>query len=174
MPRTLHAATVLAAAPLARSEELLVCGSFSNSVLTYDGSSGSFTGAIDRSVGPDGRLYVCHDSPPSAVRFDLEAGGPPETFVAPESGGLVDPIGFDWGTDGHLYVASRETDAVDRHDGRAGAFLDVFVEPGAGDGAGTVNLPVTIPPTLAGRTAFFQSLAPDCCRVSDVVRFAFP
>ena len=44
--------------------------------------------------------------------------------------------------------------------------------PANGDGIAALDL--TFPPSVSGQTLFFQAVAPSSCRVSDVVRFAFP
>jgi hypothetical protein len=54
------------------------------------------------------------------------------TFVAPRSGGLVQPINPVYGPDGNLYVPDAQGNTVGRFNGATGNFIDSFVSAGSG------------------------------------------
>ncbi|MBL9148500.1 MAG: hypothetical protein JNM94_07380 [Phycisphaerae bacterium] len=87
--------------------------------------------ANDLRIAADGRIFVASAASDSVVELARD-GSVVGAFVAPGSGGLVDPAAMAFGADGHLYVASRGSNAVLRYDGTTGAFLGAAVAAGAG------------------------------------------
>jgi glucose/arabinose dehydrogenase len=94
--------------------------------------------------GPDGNLYVSSHLPSNAIlRYqgpqDASPGAPlpaagqsGAAFVAPGSGGLVQPYHSLFGPDGNLYVDGGQTPGILRYNGSTGAFIDTFVPGGRG------------------------------------------
>jgi len=144
------------------SEDLLVCGWFSNNVVRYDGQSGApidvlvpagFGGlsrAHSQAQGPDGPLYVAAFDRHTVLRYDIHTGemrpGPAgqsgtAEFIPARSGGLSGSSDVKFGPDGHLYVASFNNSSILRYDGVTGDPLRgplgapgtaQFVTPGRG------------------------------------------
>jgi DNA-binding beta-propeller fold protein YncE len=127
-----------------------------NQILEYNGSSGAFiqafvsagSGGLDypRGVtfGADGNLYVASKNTSSIMRYQGPLGTSPgaplpasgqsgATFVAPSSGGLLNPIHAIFGPDGNLYVDGSQTVGILRYNGTTGAFTDTFVPGGRGN-----------------------------------------
>ncbi|HYV36614.1 MAG TPA: Calx-beta domain-containing protein, partial [Gemmataceae bacterium] len=65
------------------------------------------------------------------LRFDW-ASQTYQLFVAPNSGGLLDPYGATFGSDGNLYVSTGSQSSVLEYDGTTGGFLGTYVTAGAG------------------------------------------
>lgn len=85
----------------------------------------------DLAFGPDGRLYVADDT--RVVRFDIDAPGQPEMFIARETGGLDSARALTFGPANDLYVVDRSRGGVLRFDASTGAFLDEAIPVGALD-----------------------------------------
>ncbi len=134
---------------------LYVTSQSTNQVLKYNGSTGAFIEAFvsagsgglsnPRSLtfGPDGNLYVSSANTNSLLRFEgplasspgtpLPASGQSgATFVAPSSGGLVQPFNAIFGPDGNLYVDGGQTAGILRYNGTTGAFMNTFAGGGVG------------------------------------------
>jgi len=138
---------------------LYVIAGDQSEVLRYDGRTGAFLGTfiasgsngldipIGMAFGRDGNLYVANTFAGTGggiLRFEGPAGPNPgafiDTFVAPGSGGLQEPLSVIFGPGGNLYVGSAEsylpvkphTSTVLRYDGTTGAFLGTFVAPDSG------------------------------------------
>jgi hypothetical protein len=123
--------------------DLYVSSAFTNSILRYDGTTGSFidafvpsgSGGLDHPIaltfGPDGNLYVVsfglHSGIPTVMRFDGTTGGPMPSagnsgavFVAGGFGGLLTPTGLIFGPDGKndggqdLYVTNADIQNLNR------------------------------------------------------------
>jgi DNA-binding beta-propeller fold protein YncE len=130
---------------------LYVASGGTSQVLEYNGTTGAFLGAFvptglsglsgpaGITFGPDGNLYVCNGGNTQEI---LRYGGPlnanpgsPDpasgqsgaVFVAPSSGGLIQPCRAIFGPDGNLYAVGGQTDGVLRFNGTTGAFIDTFV-----------------------------------------------
>jgi len=144
------------------SEDLLVCGWFSNNVVRFDGQSGEpidvlvpagFGGlsrAHSQTQGPDGLLYVAAFDRHTVLRYDIHTGemrpgpngqGGTAEFIPARSGGLNGSSDVRFGPDGHLYVASLNNSSILRYDGATGDPLRgplgapgtaQFVTPGRG------------------------------------------
>ncbi|MGI9518465.1 MAG: Vgb family protein [Pirellulaceae bacterium] len=71
-------------------------------------------------------LFVSAASTNSVMRFDCNTGAFLGNFVAPGTGGLMDPQGIAFGPDGNLYVSSNGSNNVLRFNGQTGAFIDIF------------------------------------------------
>ncbi len=115
---------------------LCVTSFFSNAVLRYDGTSGAFIGFAATGIsnpealsmdGPDGDLYVVSGVGARVVRYDADSGAFLGNFVAPGSGGLVDPHDFLFAPDGYLYLSAMDSARVNKYDGQTGAFIENFV-----------------------------------------------
>jgi streptogramin lyase len=122
-----------------------------NQVLEYNGTTGAFISAFVSAgsgglsapagitFGPDGNLYVCNGSNTHEIlRYsgplnanpgsaDPASGQSGAVFVAPQSGGLFQPVRAIFGPDGNLYAVGGQTDGVLRYNGTTGAFIDTFV-----------------------------------------------
>ena len=77
-------------------------------------------------------MFICSGGTNSVLRFDLKTKKFLGAFVAPGSGGMIEPIGLEFGPDGNLYAGSSGTNAILRYNGKTGAFMDAFVPPGYG------------------------------------------
>jgi streptogramin lyase len=127
---------------LCLSGNLLVSSFFTNMVLDYDGTQGSFLGPfasggglarpVGLALGPTGDLFVSGRDSNDILRYDGNTGAFLSTFVTPGSGGLNGPHGLTFGPDGNLYVSSGFNASVLRYDGRSGTFLSTFVAAGSG------------------------------------------
>jgi hypothetical protein len=118
-----------------------------SSVLSFDGTTGSFRGVIldgsqvssPRGIvfGPDGNLYVAEGLGPGTVLQVSLTTGNVADFVPTSSGGLAHPTSMVFGPDGSndgkldLYVG-KGGNGVLRYDGTTGAFKGTFVTSGAG------------------------------------------
>lgn len=123
---------------------LYVASRFTDSILRYDGRTGSLIDTFVPSragdlnnpffltFGPDGQLYVSSTGNHSVLRFDGQSGAFLDAFVPPRTGGIAGPMGLAFGPDGNLYVASNGKQTVCRFDGRSGAPLGYFFESGSG------------------------------------------
>lgn len=126
---------------------LLVSSDRSNSVLSFDQTTGAFLGPFvsagsggltrpgGEAVGPDGNLYVSSNTTNQILRY---SGSGEFLGVFASGGGLEKPSAITFGPDGNLYVNSHGTQgrnpvsSVLRYNGKTGAFIDAFVQPGAG------------------------------------------
>jgi len=134
---------------------LYVTSQSTNQVLQYNGSTGAFIEAfasagsgglsspIGLTFGPDGNLYVSSSATNSILRYEGPEGNSPgtplpasgetgATFVAPSSGGLVQPLNSVFGPDGNLYVDGGQTAGILRYNGTTGAFMNTFAGGGVG------------------------------------------
>jgi DNA-binding beta-propeller fold protein YncE len=134
---------------------LYVASGLTNQVLEYNGSTGAFltafvaagSGGLNTptgvTFGPDGNLYVSGRYSQAVLRYQgplasspgapLPASGQSgANFVAPSSGGLLQPLYPVFGPDGDLYVDGGQTMGVLRFDGTTGAPL-----PGPGQSGAT-------------------------------------
>ncbi|MCY7324238.1 MAG: PEP-CTERM sorting domain-containing protein, partial [Phormidesmis sp. CAN_BIN36] len=78
-------------------------------------------------VKADAALLVGNTRSNNVVIYD-DAGNFRGDFVAPGSGGLLDPDDLTFGLDGNLYVSSGSgsTGEILRYDGKTGTFIDKF------------------------------------------------
>jgi sugar lactone lactonase YvrE len=134
---------------------LYVASQSTNQVLEYNGSTGAFTEAFvvagsgglsspeGLTFGSDGNLYVSSSNTNSILRYQGPLASSPgtplpatgqsgATFVAPSSGGLVQPLNLIFGPDGNLYVDGGQTAGILRYNGTTGAFMDSFAGGGVG------------------------------------------
>ena len=127
--------------------DLYVVGRYSNNVVVYDGTTGTFVeefigseSGLERpawlAFGPGGDLFTstltATGQRDAILRVD-QATKAVSTFVPNNAnGGLLNAKGMAFGADSSLYVASANTDEVLRYDGATGAFLGVFVAAGRG------------------------------------------
>lgn len=74
-----------------------------------------------------GDLLVTARTSGAVLSFDEETGAFLDNFIAPGSGGLVQPVGVRRGPDGHMYVTDQVTNKVLRYNGVTGAYIDTFV-----------------------------------------------
>ncbi len=121
---------------------LYVSSSDTDSVLRYDGTTGTFidefvsagSGGLDYPrdlTFHDGDLFVSSDLTNSVLRYDGATGAFSNEFVTSGSGGLEKPRGLLFGSNNDLYVASAgEDDAILRYDATTGAFLNEFISSG--------------------------------------------
>ncbi len=117
---------------------LLVSSASNDSVLHYDGITGSFIGVYASGgglsvpeglrFGPDDNLYVSSFSSDSVLRYDGQTGVFLDVFASGLN--LAGPFGLQFGSDGNLYVSSRGTNNVLRFNGQTGAFIDTFATGG--------------------------------------------
>ncbi len=133
---------------------LYVASGGTNQVLKFNGTTGAFVSAFvtagsgglnfPRAVtfGSDGNLYVTSRGTNSVMRYQgpnasnpgapMPANGQSgATFVAPNSGGLLNPLYSVVGPDGNLYVNNTQTSGILRYDGITGAPLPGTGQPGA-------------------------------------------
>lgn len=123
---------------------LFVASRYTDSVLRYDGRSGTLLNAFvpPRSgdlnspfflvFGPDGQLYVSSSGNHSVLRFDGTTGAFLDTFIPPRKGELAEPMGLVFGNDGTLYVASVGKQTVFRFEAGSGRPLGNFIERRSG------------------------------------------
>lgn len=123
---------------------IFVASRFTDSILRYDGRSGSLMNVFvpPRSgdlnspfflvFGPDGQLYVSSPGNHSVLRFDGVTGAYQETFVPPRRGDLAEPMGLAFGRDGSLFVASVGKQTVFRFEAGSGRPLGNFIERRSG------------------------------------------
>ncbi|MBX9655006.1 NHL repeat-containing protein [bacterium] len=123
---------------------LFVASRFTDSILRYDGQSGSLMNVFvpPRSgdlnspfflvFGPDGQLYVSSPGNHSVLRFDGVTGAYQETFIPPRRGDLAEPMGLAFGRDGSLFVASVGKQTVFRFESGTGRPLGNFIERRSG------------------------------------------
>jgi streptogramin lyase len=141
-PRRQRLAVEILEDRLCLSGDLLVASFFSNSVLAYDGTQGTFLqpftsgGNLESPVGvaldANGDVYVGGRDSNNVLHYDGNTGALVGSFVAPGSGGLDGPHGITFGPDGNLYVNSGFNGSVLRYNGSTGAFLNTFVTSGSG------------------------------------------
>jgi DNA-binding beta-propeller fold protein YncE len=136
---------------------LIVDSFFSDQVLRYDDTTGTFLGTfatglpddhpLSMTIGPDRNLYVGVNNfggqQESFIRrFDGETGTFLDTFAS--GGGLSGPGAVVFGPDGNLYVASfggiATNSKVIRYNGITGAYIDDFVPVGSGGLEGATSL----------------------------------
>lgn len=90
-------------------------------------------GSIVALVNPnaDAALLVGNTRGNNVVIYS-DTGGFGGDFIAPGSGGLLDPDDLTFGPDGNLYVSSGSNSSgkILRYDGKTGAFIDEFVTEG--------------------------------------------
>ena len=152
--------------------DLYVVSTGTDSVLRYDGTTGSFLGEfvasatgglegpVNMTFGPDGDLYVAdfYSTDLAVKRFAGPSSPTPgefiDTFVPAGSGGLRAPAGLIFGPDGNhdgrldLYLAEVAANgfikaSVKRFDGVTGAFIDTFVTERSGGLEGAVMITFT-------------------------------
>jgi DNA-binding beta-propeller fold protein YncE len=152
--------------------DLYVVSTGTDSVLRYDGTTGSFLGEfvasgsgglqgpVTLTFGPDGDLYVAdfYSDDLAVKRFEGPSEPTPgafvETFVPAGSGGLRAPSGMIFGPDGNddgrldLYLAEVSANgfikaSVKRYDGVTGDFIDTFISQGSGGLEGAVLITFT-------------------------------
>ncbi|TWU33853.1 LamG-like jellyroll fold domain-containing protein [Novipirellula artificiosorum] len=123
---------------------LYVSSSDTDSVLRYDGTTGTFidefvaagSGGLDYPrdlTFHDGHLFVSSDLTNSVLRYDGATGAFLSEFITSGSGGLEKPRGLLFGSNSDLYVASGgDDDAILRYDATTGAFLNEFISSGDG------------------------------------------
>lgn len=117
---------------------LYVASFETDSVLRYDGATGTFLGdfvpagggGLDGpdaglTFGPDGHLYVPSYFTDQVLRFDGGSGAFLDDFVSVQEGGLQRPRMLVFRSDGVLFVSGDTSNSVHRYD-RAGAFMDRF------------------------------------------------
>jgi len=134
-PRGLRVASLamLLAAPTAAGD-LLLTSRFTDQVLRYDGTTGTFVAVfaagselvnpVGLTFGPDGHLYVASAGTDRVLRYDGTSGAFLGVFA--EAGELDEPRQIQFGPRGDLFVASAGTNQILRFDGASGAFLGVF------------------------------------------------
>jgi hypothetical protein len=122
----------------------LISSYVNDSILRYDGLTGSFEGIFvysgsgglvrpqDLTYGPDGNLYVSSSFTDNIKRYNGRTGAYIDDFVPAGSGSLSGPTGLLFGPDGNLYVASINNNRILRYNGLTGAFIDIFVPQGSG------------------------------------------
>lgn len=140
---------LLVAAHQADSDELLVCGFFSDSVGRYDASTGAFLGNYESGVGldgplaarigSDGLLYVASEGSNQIKRYNVGTRDFVDNFIAAGLGGLNGPSGVTWDGAGDLLVSSFNSDSVLKYDGSTGTFLGIPVTNGSGGVNGPDN-----------------------------------
>lgn len=125
-----------------------------SSVLRYNGMTGAFidtfvpvgsgglTLPTNLTFRPDGLLYVSSFGEQgfatgAILRYNAVTGAFVDAFVAPGSGGLVNPTSLLFTPEGNLLVATVNdgsgntgNEKVLRYNGTTGAFIDAFVPPG--------------------------------------------
>jgi sugar lactone lactonase YvrE len=119
------------------AQDLYVASANTNSILRYDGVTGSFmdtfvtpaSGGLnspaDLAFGPDGDLYVSSYAGNQVLRYDGSSG----VFLNVVTSGLASPLGITFGSNGSLYIANQDTNQVLRYDNSG---LSVFVAAGSG------------------------------------------
>jgi len=125
-------------------QNLYVASRYTDSILRYDGKSGSLlnlfvpprTGDLNSPFflvfGPDGHLYVSSPGNHSVLRFDGKTGAFLDTFIPPRKGDLAEPMGLAFGKDGALYVASVGKQTVFRFEAGTGRPLGNLIERRSG------------------------------------------
>lgn len=121
---------------------LLVGNANDNSVLEFDGETGTFlrvfvtpgSGGLsipqNLALGPDGNLYVSSWNNGSIKRYNGVTGVFINDFVPSGRGGLLNPDHLVFGPDRNLYVSDRFRSVILRYNGTTGAFIDTFVSDG--------------------------------------------
>jgi len=137
MQRTLFTSLVLTflAVQHASAQDLLVTSRFTDEVLRYSASDGSFVGVfaqgggLDNPVGltfgPDGDLYVASADSSSILVYDGTDGSFLRTFTA--GGPLTAPRNLNFGPDGDLYVAVAGVNQILRY-ALDGTYKGVFAQ----------------------------------------------
>jgi hypothetical protein len=121
---------------------LLVSSRDTDSVLSYDGTTGASTGAFvsagsggltgpfGLTLGPNGNLFVT-SATNEVLEFDKADGSFVGKLVDAENNGTLDrPRGLAFKADGNLLVASYGTDEVLEFDGKTGAPLGKWAQVG--------------------------------------------
>ena len=100
----------------AHAAALLVSNGDTDTILSFDASTGAFLGTFASggglddpeglTFGPDGNLYVTSRTN-NVLRYSGTTGAFLDVFAS--GGGLEDPAGLVFGPDGNLYVSSGET-----------------------------------------------------------------
>ena len=135
--RILLTSALVSFAPPSRAHartDLLVASRFTDEVLAYDATTGSFrgvfadTGGLDNPIGitfgPDGHLYVASSDSGRIVRYHGQTGAWIDTFA--DDGPLSGARHLNFGPDGHLYLAAGPFGQIVRYDGVTGDYLGVF------------------------------------------------
>lgn len=160
VPVLLSFFTLLGFAAAKADATLLIGSSNSNTITTFNESTGTFQGNFvtprlgglrapdDLTIGPDGNVYVSSGGDGDLNLFDptypqdsaVLRYSPTGEFlgVAASGGGLIRPYGNAFGPDGSLFVSSFRTNEILRYNPTTGAFLSVFASDNNG-GLGTLN-----------------------------------
>jgi hypothetical protein len=116
---------------------LYVASADTNSVLRYNGTTGTFidafvasgsgglNGPCDLAFGPDGNLYVSSTAGNQVLSYNGSTGA----FLSVVVSGLSSPDGITFGSDGSLYIANQGTNEVLRE---SGGNISAFVTAGSG------------------------------------------
>lgn len=120
-------------------QDILLSHTDNQSILRYHDDNASFSDFVTSGAGglvfpqglafgPDNNLYVCDGSSNAIRRYNGTDGAYINTFVAPSSGGLVNPVALQF-HGGFLYVLSGigTSPKILRYNSTSGAFVSVAV-----------------------------------------------
>ena len=165
---------------------------------------GGLSNAHNLEFGPDGNLYVTSFGSNEVLRYDGSDGTFIDAFVPAGAGGIAAPIcllflphpnfaafGPSPGTPGVLNTWTIQqanpgetlfhviglTNVVISVPGCPGVSLHAFpllIFPTTADANGETSFGFNIPPGSSGVTLFVQSIGPESCRNSNLLRHTFP